>query len=119
MTFSHFRNGDLKLWLDMPEIRKLYSSLTNLNGTPRRDERIIGMLTLDKIDHDFGWVTLGRDERQRFRAIDVNVSFPTKDVSRTELFSKMVRIGHRMKALYQADDPSPPTDFFTPIVDRS
>ena len=39
-------------------------------------ERLVGMLTHDRIDHDFGWVILGRDERRRFRAIDVNTSLP-------------------------------------------
>ena len=38
------------------------------------DERLIGTLERDRIDHDVGWVILGRDERRRFRAIEVNVS---------------------------------------------
>jgi hypothetical protein len=39
-----------------------------------RDERLVGMLARDRIHSDFSWVILGRDERLRFRAIDLNSS---------------------------------------------
>jgi hypothetical protein len=84
------------------------------------DERIIGIVTFDKNDHDFGWVILGKDERLRFRAVNVNVSFPTKDASRTKLFSEMAT--HQAQpdeSFYQEDDASLPTDFFTPVVDEA
>ena len=29
------------------------------------DERVLGVVTFDRQDHDFGWVALGRDERLR------------------------------------------------------
>jgi hypothetical protein len=84
------------------------------------DERIVGMLTFDKIDHDFGWVIFGRDERHRFRAINVNVSFPTADAARTELFSEMeTHQAQPDESFYQSDDPNPPTDFFTPVIDEA
>jgi ribosomal protein L30 len=35
------------------------------------DERLLGMLVRDRIDNDFGWIILGRDERLRFRAIAI------------------------------------------------
>src|SRR6266446_1955960 len=100
-------------------VPKIVLIIDELEWYATPDDRIIGMLTFDKIDHDFGWVILGRDERHRFRAINVNVSFPTKDASRTELFSEMMT--HQTQpdeSFYQADDPSPPTDFFTPVVDE-
>src|SRR6202040_3415571 len=50
------------------------------------DERLIGMLTRDRIDSDFSWVLLGRDERLRFRAIDVNSSLPSPGAARQQLF---------------------------------
>src|SRR5260221_519712 len=62
---------------------KIVLIIDELEWYATADERIIGMLTFDKIDHDFGWVIFGKDERHRFRAINVNVSFPTRDASRT------------------------------------
>jgi hypothetical protein len=85
-----------------------------------RDERLVGMVTFDKIDHDYGCVVLGRDERHRFRAINVNVSYPTIDLSRASLFEELAtHHAEPDESYYQADDPSPPTDFFTPVVDES
>jgi ribosomal protein L30 len=48
------------------------------------DERLLGMLVHDRIDNDFGWIILGRDERLRFRAIDVNSSLSLTDEQKGE-----------------------------------
>jgi len=81
------------------------------------DERLTGMLARDRIDSDFSWVILGRDERRRFRAIDLNSSLPTRDVARRQLFEKMKEQYEKPdEAYHQGDAPSPTTDFFTPIV---
>ena len=48
------------------------------------DERILGILTWDRIDYDFGWIALGRDERLRYRAIDVQASLPTTEAARVD-----------------------------------
>jgi|SRR5438105_886595 len=53
------------------------------------DERLVGMLARDRIDSDFSWVILGRDERLRFRAIDLNSSLPSPDAARQQLFERM------------------------------
>jgi ribosomal protein L30 len=42
-----------------------------------RDERLLGIVLRDRVDDDFRWAILARDERLRFRAIDNNVSLPT------------------------------------------
>ena len=78
------------------------------------------MVTFDKIDHDYGWVIFGRDERHRYRAINVNVSYSSKDASRADLFSELAKLhAEPDESFYQSDDPNPPTDFFTPVVDDS
>jgi hypothetical protein len=41
-----------------------------------QDDNVLGVLTWDKQDHDWGYVILGRDERALFRAIDQDVSRP-------------------------------------------
>src|SRR5688572_3504408 len=55
------------------------------------DERLIGMLVRDRFDDDYGWIILGRDERLRFRAIEVNSSLPTPAAARKQLFKHMAR----------------------------
>ncbi len=81
------------------------------------DERLIGLLVRDRIDHDFGWIILGRDERLRFRAIDVNGSLPSPEAARQQLFERIKEQYERPDEDYhQGDSPGPPTDFFKPIV---
>jgi hypothetical protein len=52
--------------------------IIELEGYATEDERLLGIVTFDRIDHDYGWVVFGRDERLRFRAINVNASLPSK-----------------------------------------
>lgn len=49
------------------------------------DERLLGLVTWDRIDYDYGWIVLGRDRRGRFRAIDQNVSRPSFNDARDRL----------------------------------
>ena len=81
------------------------------------DERVIGILIRDRIDDDFGWIVLGRDERQRFRAIDVGSSLATAAQARIELLSKLREHQAEPDDLFhQGDAPGPAIDFFTPIA---
>ena len=77
------------------------------------------MLERDRIDHDFGWVILGRDERRRFRAIDVNTSLPSSEAARQQLFERMnEQYDKPDEAYHQGDALGSPTDFFTPRVPK-
>lgn len=81
------------------------------------DERLIGVITEDRQDQDFGWVLLGRDERLRYRAIDQNASLATVESSREQMFAAMAR--HVMlpdEAYHQGDTQKEPIDFFAPLV---
>ena len=81
------------------------------------DERLIGVITKDRQDADFGWVILGRDERLRYRAIDQNASLPTFEDSRDQMFAAMARhIVMPNEDYHQGDTPSEPVDFFTPLA---
>jgi hypothetical protein len=51
----------------------------------------LGVLVRDKIDDDWGFVVLARDEHFHFRAIDVDVSFKTRDEARMQLQFKIAR----------------------------
>ncbi len=54
------------------------------------DEALIGVVLLDHSDEDFGFVVLGRDERKRFRAIDVAATFArSHQEARLALFEAM------------------------------
>jgi hypothetical protein len=54
-----------------------------------QDDNVLGVLTWDKQDHDWGYVILGRDERALFRAIDQDVSRPDADTARKDLHLKL------------------------------
>jgi hypothetical protein len=81
------------------------------------DERVLGVLTWDRSDHDFGWIALGRDERRQFRAVEVNSSLPTTEAARAELIAAMARLqAGPDEEFFQGDAEAGPVDFFTPIV---
>lgn len=42
------------------------------------DERLIAMVARDKIDNDYSWIILARDELGRFRCADLKTSYPTQ-----------------------------------------
>jgi hypothetical protein len=81
------------------------------------DERVLGILTWDRIDHDFGWIALGRDERLRYRAVDVNASLATSEAARADLIEAMRRLqAQEDHEFYQGDVIGEPIDFFAPVV---
>jgi hypothetical protein len=97
--------------------RKIVLYIEEIEWYATPDERLIGMLERDRIDHDFGWVIFGRDERLRFRAIDVNASLPSSKAARQQLFERMKEEYEKPdEAYHQGDAPGPPTDLFTPLV---
>lgn len=69
------------------------------------------------IDHDFGWVALGRDEQLRFRAVAVNASLPNADAARDQLLERLSVLAAAPDAeFHQSDSERAPVDFFTPLV---
>jgi len=52
-------------------------------------ENVLGAIVLDLIDHDWSWVVLGRDEIGLFRAIDFDVSNPSRSKARATLRERM------------------------------
>ncbi len=91
--------------------------IEEVGGLRTSDERILGVLTRDLIDNDFGWVVLARDELLRFRCVDVNVSLPTYETAKAELTASMKLLSAMPDtAFYQGDTKGKPLDFFTPII---
>ena len=70
------------------------------------DERVIGLLVRDRVDHDYGRIILGRDERLRFRAINVETGLATPDIARESLFAQMKKEhGKPDEEFHQGDAP--------------
>ena len=54
-------------------------------------ENVLGIVLFDKIDSNWTYIVLGRDELARFSAIDTDVDFPTSDKAQKALVDKMVQ----------------------------
>lgn len=61
----------------------------------------IGVLILDKIDRDWAYVILGRDQRGKFRAIDSQVSFETQQEARGHLLGELRRLARSGKKTFR------------------
>ena len=78
-------------------------------------ERVLGVLTLDYTDQDFGYVILGRDEARRFRCIDVKVSMPNPGMARSRLKKAISQLSQTGKTIFpQSDGPHKSVDLFQP-----
>lgn len=81
------------------------------------DERLIGVVTWDRIDRDYGWVLLGRDRRLRFRGIAVEASLASFAQARASLDTAMAaHAAEPDQSYHQGDEAGAPVDFFAPIV---
>lgn len=87
-----------------------------------QDENVLGIVLLDKIDHDWSYVVLGRDELARFSAIHQDVSYPTVDKAREALHTQMLEYGlagetvfpqgldHKRQKIFQLFHPIQPIE---------
>lgn len=81
------------------------------------DERLLGVVTWDRTDYDYGWIVLGRDRRGRFRAIEQDVSKLSFDEARDLLEAAIVKhTALPEEAYFQGDEHGAPVDFFTSVV---
>ena len=68
------------------------------------EKSVIGVVARDRSDNDFSIAVLGRDERQKFRAIDTDVSIQNVNDARAQLIEKMERaLATREKIVPQRD----------------
>ncbi len=96
---------------------RIVTIIEELGCLATNDERILGLLTRDRIDDDFGWVALGRDERLRYRAVDVRTGFPTPQEAETSLREVLERLGRAPdEDFHQGDADGAPVDFFQHVV---
>jgi hypothetical protein len=64
---------------------------------------LLGVITIDRIDGDYGIVVLGRDERGQFRAVDVACSHPSLDQARDALKATMRKIAESGATMFPQD----------------
>lgn len=81
------------------------------------NEHVLGLAALDRTDRDFAYVVLGRDEKGRFRCIDVNASYQSLNEARRHLFISMKQQAQAGSTVFpQGDTDKAGVDLFTPIV---
>ena len=65
---------------------------------------VIGVLTHDLKDDDWGYAVLGRDSNGVFRAIENDVSIERQDYARTRLVAEMERVAGTGRAVFPQGD---------------
>nr|WP_315207101.1 hypothetical protein [uncultured Albidiferax sp.] len=91
---------------------------TELEFFSTEHENLIGVIIMDNTDRDFGFVTLGRDEKGRYRAIDGLHSLTRTD-ARHQLFANLkshTESGETVFPQGDADADNAGIDLFTPVA---
>ena len=65
---------------------------------------VIGVLTHDSKDDDWGYAVLGRDNNGVFRAIENDVSIERQDDARTRLVAEMERVAGTGRTVFPQGD---------------
>lgn len=86
-----------------------------------KDERVLGAVVRDLADGDFGYVVLGRDTKQRFRAIETVVSLAHREARAALLKRLKVHCEAGSTVFPQGDeeDDNVGVDLFSSIVPQS
>lgn len=84
------------------------------------DKKLLGIVTLDLIDRDFGFIILGRDKRKLFRAIEVTTDFyQTPEQAADELKISLKKYKDDNKEFYPQDDEKElPNEIFIPLSEE-
>lgn len=82
------------------------------------DEHVISVLVMDRTDRDYGYVTLGRDEKGRFRCVDVEMNMNRSDAQHALLKNLKMHFesGKTLFPQGDADQDKAGVDLFTPVV---
>src|SRR5262249_21091864 len=109
------RQFDAFCYVRMPLIRFI---ATEIEWYSLFDGNLIATIVRDETDQDFGFVILGRDERRLFRAIDLDVSYPTPRSARAALANCLrEKYAGQLKEVYpQRDAERARLDLFAEVV---
>lgn len=81
------------------------------------NEKVLGALVRDRVDHDYAICVLGRDKSKRFRAVKPVSSLPSMKKARQQLRLEMAKcLKWKKEDFYQGDEEEKPPNFFKPVV---
>ncbi len=81
------------------------------------DETLLGVVAFDTSDRDYVALILGRDAKERFRAVTLEHSLPTQVAATIWLRDQLARLVRQPPEFHhQGDEKGRPVDFFEPIV---
>lgn len=113
MAISAERFNAFVDWTRVPIAKEVSQELEWFSGI---DGRVLGVVSLDYTDKDFLFVSLGRDEKGRFRAIDVKVSYLSLSDARRDLFLSIREHSSTGNQTFpQGDKDNAGVDLFTPL----
>lgn len=86
--------------------KPLRGSLAALVGDEKewyadRRGNVIGVIILDRIDKDWSYVVLGRDQHGKFRTINAEVSFESQQEARDRLLAELRRTSRTGKKTFR------------------
>jgi hypothetical protein len=69
-----------------------------------RDRTIVGTITLDRTDQDYGWVVLAADGNGVFRALDLRHSLPEMPAAQRQLIAEITRLTESGQTVFLQGD---------------
>lgn len=84
-------------------------------------KNLLGLVILDKIDKDWSFVILAKDEDNQFRAVDVATSFNSEDYAKDTLLVKMIQYeeqDEKKEELYSDDSIENSSILLTDVNDE-
>lgn len=100
-------------------IRSPYSVLfaEELAWFEERDEKLLGVVSLDTSDHDYVATVLARDAVNRYRAVDLKICLETQAAATIELRDRLAALADEpAEFFHQGDETGRPVEFFTPLI---
>jgi hypothetical protein len=81
------------------------------------DERVIGVVVFDKIDDDWSYMVLGRDETGLFRGMDQGIELPSQASARANLKERLAHYSDSGAQVFpQADETEERKEILRPVV---
>tara|TARA_R110000772_G_scaffold142476_1_gene252148 strand:+ start:1401 stop:2753 length:1353 start_codon:yes stop_codon:yes gene_type:complete len=83
-------------------------------------ERLLGVISLDRIDSDYSWMLLARDQNGCFRCANLGTGFPTApraEEALLEEIDRVVRLGDIDTYGVQGDETNAPLNLLNPATD--
>ncbi len=113
---NRYRFEALAVWARSTMARIMYSECSHWSTS---DERLIGMVTYDHTDYDYGYIVLARDRLGRYRAVHNNVSFFSRREAENVLKGRLEEMATLPdENFFQGDESGESLDFFTPAVSK-